>query len=116
MPHNGIFMYQKISDKCLNYYFSWFSCTFKNSFNGIASCYGQKDIHNKLYKKYTKSIKHNLKLIALMNNIKLFLDSKQCNLHFEHLFVGIHQVLRKIWFMNMNFKLEILANFEFLEV
>ena len=77
----------------------------------LLTCYGQKDIHNKLYKKYIKLIKHNFKLIALMNNIKLFSDSKQCNLNFEHLFVGIHQVLRKIWLLNMNFKLDILANF-----
>ena len=76
----------------------------------------KNDIHNKLYKKYTKLIKHNLKLIALMNNIELSSDSKQRNLHFEHLFVGIHQVLRKIWLLNMNFKLDILANFEFLGV
>ena len=35
------------------------SSIFKNSLNGIASCNGQKDIHNELYKKYTKLIKHN---------------------------------------------------------
>ena len=42
-------------------------------------------------------IKHNLELIALIKNIKLFLDSKQSNLNFEHSFVGIYKVLRKMW-------------------
>ena len=70
--------------------------------NGIASCNGQNDIHNKLYKsilykKYMNLIKHNLELVALIKNIKLFLDSKQSNLNFEHSFVGIYKVLREIW-------------------
>ena len=72
--------------------------------NGIASCNGQKDIHNKLYKKYAKLIKHNLKWIGLMKNIKLFSDSKQSNLNFEHLCVGIHQVLREIWLFEHEFQ------------
>ena len=45
---------------------------FLNGLNGIASCNGQKDIYNKLYKKYAKLIKPNLELIALIKNIKLF--------------------------------------------
>ena len=77
--------------------------------NGIASCNGQKDIHNKLYKsilykKYTKLIKHNLELIALIKNIELFLDSKQLNLNFERSFVGIHKVLREIWLFEHEFQ------------
>ena len=56
----------------IGYNISRFNCTFKNSLNGIASCNGQNDIYNKLYKKYTKLIKHNLELIALIKNIKLF--------------------------------------------
>ena len=53
---------------------------------------------------YTKLIKDNLKLIALIKNIKLFLDSKQSNLNFEHLFVGIHQVLREKWLFEHEFQ------------
>ena len=81
---------------CLN-------CTFKDSLNGIASCNGQNDIHNKLYKsilykKYMNLIKHNLELIALIKILfnKLFLDSKQSNLNFDHSFGGIYKVLREI--------------------
>ena len=50
--------------------------------------------------------------------MKLILDSTQFNLNFEPSFVGIYQVLREMWreFLNMNFKLEILANFEFLGI
>ena len=87
--------------------------------NGIASCSGQKYIHNKPYKNYTKLIKHNLELIALIENIKLFLDSKQSNLNFELSFVGIHKVLRGIWlfeqeFQTRNFgKLQILGGIRF---
>ena len=51
-----------------------------------------------------------------MKNIKPFSHSKQSNLNFEHLFVGIHQVLREIWILNMNFEPEILANLELLGV
>ena len=80
----------------MSYNFSHFNCTFKNSLNGIAGCNGQKDIHNELHKKYTKLIKHDLELIALIKNIKLFLDSKESNLNFEYSFVGIHKVLREI--------------------
>ena len=65
---------------------------------------------------YTKLIKRNLKLIMLINNMKLFLDSTQSSLNFEPLVAGIHDVLRKIWLFNIIFKLEILANFEFLGV
>ena len=51
--------------------------------------------------------------MALIKNIKLFLDSKQCNLNFQYSFVGIRQVLRgRDSILNMNFKLEILANLE----
>ena len=56
----------------VSYNISRFNCTFKKSLNGIASCNGQKDIHNKLYKKDTKLIKHKLELIVLIKNIKLF--------------------------------------------
>ena len=56
----------------VSYNISCFNSTFKNSLNGIASCSGQKDIYNKLYKNYTKLIKHNLELIALIKNINLF--------------------------------------------
>ena len=62
-----------------------------------------------------------MELIALIKNIKLFLDSKQSNLNFEHLFVGIHKVLREIWlqlnmneFQTRNFgKLQILGGIQF---
>ena len=55
--------------------------------------------------------------MALIKNIKLFLDSKQSNLNFQYSFVGICQVLRgRDSFLNMNFKLGILANFKFLGV
>ena len=61
-----------------------------------------------------KSIKHYLELLALIKNIKLFLDSKQSNLNFQYSFVGIRQVLRgRESILNMNFKLEIFANFKF---
>ena len=50
------------------------------------------------YIKYTKLIKHNLELIALIK------DSKQFNLNFEHSFVGIHQVLREIWLFEHEFQ------------
>ena len=54
-----------------------------------------------------KSIKHYLELMALIKNIKLFLDSKQSNLNFQYSFVGISQVLRgRDSILNMNFKLE----------
>ena len=43
-------------------------------------------------------VKHNLEFIALIGNIKLFLDLKQSNLNFEHSFVGIHQILRDMAF------------------
>ena len=48
------------------------------------------------YIKSIQIIKHDLELIALIKNIKLFLDSKESNLNFEHSFVGIHKVLREI--------------------
>ena len=52
--------------------------------------------------------------MALIKNIKLFLDSKQSNLNFQYSFVGIRQVLRgRNSILNMNFKPEILANFNF---
>ena len=46
-------------------------------------------------------IKHNLELIALLKNIKLFLDCKQSNLNFEHLFGEIFKVLREIWLFEL---------------
>ena len=52
--------------------------------------------------------------MALIKNIKVFLDSKQSNLNFQYSFVRIRQVLRgRDSILNMNFKLEILANFKF---
>ena len=69
---------------------------------------------------YTKLIKHNLTLITSIDNTYLFLDFIQSNLNFEPSFVGIHQVLREIWLFEHKFqalhlfKIEILANFEFL--
>ena len=52
--------------------------------------------------------------MALIKNIKLFLDYKQSNSNFQYSFVGIRQVLRgRDSFLNMNFKLGILANFKF---
>ena len=47
-------------------------------------------------KRYAKLIKCNFKLIILINNMQLFLDSTQCNLDFEPSFVGAHQVLSEI--------------------
>ena len=99
-----------------SYNISHFNCTFNNSLNGIASCNGQKDIYNKLYKKYTKLIKHNLESIALIKILNYF---KQPNLNFEHSFVRIHKVLREMWlfeheFQSRNFgKLRILGGIRF---
>ena len=36
--------------------------------------------------------------------MQLLLDSKQSNLNFEPLFVGIHQVLRDIWLFEPEFQ------------
>ena len=44
---------------------------------------------------YTKLIKRNLKLITSINNMQLFLDSKQSNLDFEFSFAGIHKVFKE---------------------
>ena len=46
--------------------------------------------------------------------MQLLLDGTQSNLNFEPSFVGLHQAL-KYGFLNINVKLEILANFEFWE-
>ena len=46
--------------------------------------------------------------------MQLFSNFTQPNLDFEPSFVGIRQVLREIWLLNINFKLEILGNLEFL--
>ena len=55
--------------------------------------------------------------MALIKNIKLFLDAKQSNLSFQHLFVGIRLVLKgRDSFLNMNFKLGIMVNFKFFGV
>ena len=63
---------------------------------------------------YTKLVKRNLKLIrSINNNIQLFSDSAQSKLAYEYSFVGIPEVLRRHGFLNINFKIEILANFEF---
>ena len=45
-------------------------------------------------------------LIALVKNIKLFLDSKESNLNFQNSssFVGIHKVLREIWLSEHEFQ------------
>ena len=51
-----------------------------------------------------KLIKCNLKLVALMNNMKLFLDFKQSNLNFEPSFVGSNHVLREIWLFEHKFR------------
>ena len=61
----------------------------------------------------TKLIKRNLKLIMSINNMQLFLHFTQPNLTFEPSFSEIHEVLREYGFLNINFKLEILAKFEF---
>ena len=61
-------------------------------------------------KKYTKLIKRNLKLITLVNNMQLFLNVTPSNLNFEP------ACRNPYGFLNMNFKLEILANLEFLGV
>ena len=63
---------------------------------------------------HSKLIERTLKLIKLINDMILFLDSKQSNLNFEPSFAAIHEVLREIWLFEHKFKLEILANFEFL--
>ena len=85
--------------------------------NGIASCNGQNDIHNKLYKSilyktYMNLIKHNLELIALIKNIKLFLDYKQLNLNCEHSFGGIYKVLREIWLFEDELKTRIFGKLQ----
>ena len=85
----------------VSYNISCFNCTFKNSLNGIASCNSQKDIYNKLYKKYTELIKHNLELIALIKILNYF---KQSNLNFEHSFAGVHKVLREMWLFEHEFQ------------
>ena len=53
---------------------------------------------------YTKLIKRNLKLVTLINNMWLFLDSIQSNLNFEHSFVVIRQVLREICLFEHKFQ------------
>ena len=57
--------------------------------------YNLKYIYRVSQKMCTKSIKCNLKLIASINNMKLFLDSTQSNLNFLPSLVGTHQVLRE---------------------
>ena len=42
--------------------------------------------------------------MALINDNKLFLDSKQSNFKFEPSFVGIHQLLRVIWLFEHEFQ------------
>ena len=54
-------------------------------------------------KMYTKLIKRNLKLIALINNMQLFLVSTQSNFNFEPSFARIHKVLREIWLFKHKF-------------
>ena len=60
-------------------------------------------------------IKHNLELIALILNIKLFLDSKQSNLNIEHPFVGIYKVLREIWLFEDELKTRIFGKLQIFE-
>ena len=55
-------------------------------------------------KKYTKSIKRNLKLITLIINMWLFLHFTQSNVNFEPSFVEIHQVLREPWHFEHEFQ------------
>ena len=50
--------------------------------------------------------------LALTKNIKLFLDSKQSNLNFEHLFVGIYKVLREIWLFEHELKTRIFGKLQ----
>ena len=57
-----------------------------------------------LFKKYTKLIKQNLKLITSINNMWLFLNFTQCSLNFEPSFVRIHQVLKDIWLFEHKFQ------------
>ena len=53
---------------------------------------------------YTELIKHNLKSIASIINLLLFLNSIQSNLNFEPSFVDVHQVLREIWLFKHEFQ------------
>ena len=57
-----------------------------------------------LNKMDTKLIKSNLKLITLINNMQLFLDSAQSNSNFEPPVAGIHEVLREICLFEHNFQ------------
>ena len=57
-------------------------------------------------------IKHNLELIALITNIKLFLDSEQFNLNFEYSFGGIYKVLREIWLFEDELKTRIFGKLQ----
>ena len=69
--------------------------------------YNLKYIYWVSQKMYTKSIKCNLKLVASINNMKLFLDSTQSNLSFLPSLVGTHQVLReREGFLNKDFMLK----------
>ena len=65
---------------------------------------------------YTKLIKRNLKLITLINNTWLFLDSTQSNLNVEPSVARIHEVLKEKWLFEHNFQIETLTNVEFLGV
>ena len=55
-------------------------------------------------KMYAKLFKLNLKLITLITNMLLFLNSIQSDLNFEPSFVGIHQVLKEIWLFEHEFQ------------
>ena len=67
-------------------------------------------------KKHTKFINLNLKLVMRINSMWLLLHFTQSHLTFEPSFVEIHLVLTMIWLYEHEFKLQILANFEFLGV
>ena len=48
--------------------------------------------------------RHNLKLITLINNMQLFLDSTQSNLNYERSFPRIHEVLGEVWLSEHKFQ------------
>ena len=67
-------------------------------------------------KKHKKFFNLNLKLVMWINSMWLLLHFTQSYLTFERSFVKIHLVLTMIWLYDHEFKLQILANFEFFAV
>ena len=64
--------------------------TILETFRKVIPIYLEKDKYRVSQKQVYKLIKHNSKLIALINDMYLFLDFTQSNLNFEPSFVGIH--------------------------